>query len=117
MTFTLPKLSFEERLQEYISGLIQEAPTGRELSPSSSSPSGRSKTSSRVPGKSRGGAEGAGPGAQEIPAPPGRYRHVRPGRFYLILPETKQKDAPLVLERMKDILRQPFPRAIFSGIS
>jgi GGDEF domain-containing protein len=28
------------------------------------------------------------------------------GRFYLILPETKQKDAPFVLERMKENLKQ-----------
>jgi GGDEF domain-containing protein len=35
------------------------------------------------------------------------------GRFYLILPETKQKDAPFVLERMKDILRQAITASDF----
>ena len=107
MTFTLPKLSFEERLQEFISGLIQEAAdrkgafsilifTVREMdnllrrSPE--------KTVLELKEMERTLKKSLRRRADTV-----MYDR---GRFYLILPETKHNDAPFVLERMKDVLRQ-----------
>jgi signal transduction histidine kinase len=107
LTFTLPKLSFEERLQEYISGMIQEAAdrkgvfsllvfTVRELDE-------LLRRSPEKTGETMKWLEEALRRSLRRRADTVMYDQ---GRFYLILPETKQKDAPFVLERMKDTLRQ-----------
>jgi len=114
MTFTLPKLSFEERLQEYISGLIQEA-ADRKRAFSILVFSVR-----EIEDLLRESPEKAEAELKELDRALKRSLRRRAdtvmydrGRFYLILPETKQKDAPLVLERMKDILRQAISASDF----
>jgi len=107
MSFTLPKLSFEERLQEYISGLIQEA-TDRRVAFSVLVFSVR-----EIDELLRQSPEKAEAELEELDRALKKSLRRRAdtvmydrGRFYLILPETKQKDALLVLERMREILRQ-----------
>jgi signal transduction histidine kinase len=106
VTFSLPRLSFRERLQEYLSSMIQEAVdrkgvfslivfTVREFS----------SLASRSPEKTEAGM-------RELEQVLKRSLRRRAdtvmydqGHFYLILPETKQKDAPFVLERMDQNLK------------
>ena len=107
LTFTLPKLSFEEKLQEYISGMIQEAAdrkgvfsllvfTIRELD----------DLMRRSPDQTEAAMKELDQALKKSLRRRADTVMYNQGRFYLILPETKQKDAPLVLERMKDTLRQ-----------
>lgn len=106
LTFTLPKLSFEEKLQEYISGMIQEAAdrkgvfsllvfTVRELD----------DLLRRSPEKTEAAMKDLDQALKKSLRRRADTVMYNQGRFYLILPETKQKDAPFVLERMRDILR------------
>jgi signal transduction histidine kinase len=114
MSFTLPKLTFEERLQEYISGLIQEA-ADRKGAFSVLVFSGR-----EIDHLLRESPERAEAELKELEYALRKSLRRRAdtvmterGRFYLILPDTKQKDAPLVLERMKDTLKQAISASDF----
>jgi len=107
LTFSLPKLSFEERLEEYISGMIQEAAerkgvfsllifTARQLE----------EMERRSPEKT----ERAMNVLVQVLKRSLRRRAdtvmYNQGRFYLMLPDTKKTDAPFVLERMRENLKQ-----------
>jgi PAS domain S-box-containing protein len=107
VTFRLPKLSFEERLNEYVSMMIREA-AGRkgyfsvlifslanleELNQES-----REKTELAV-------AEIEDLLRKSLRRSGDLVLYDK-GSFYLILPDTKKKDAPFVLERMRENLRQ-----------
>jgi signal transduction histidine kinase len=107
LTFTLPKLSFEEKLEEYISGMIQEAAdrkgvfsllvfTVRELD----------DLLRRSPEKTESAMKELDQALKKSLRRRADTVMYNQGRFYLILPETKQKDAPFVLERMKENLKQ-----------
>ena len=107
LTFTLPKLSFEERLGEYISGMIQEAAARKGVF------SLIVFTVRELDGLLRRSPEKTEAAMEELVQVLKRSLRRRAdtvmynqGRFYLILPETKQKDAPFVLERMKENLKQ-----------
>ncbi len=105
--FTLPRLSFGERLQEHLASMIQEAAdrkdvfslivfsfrdTAAQLSRSPERTAASMKELEQVLKKSlRRRAD--------------KVMHSQ-GRYYLILPETKKSDAPFVLKRMKEILSQ-----------
>jgi len=106
VTFTLPRLSFKERLQEYLSSMIQEAADRKGVF-SLIVFSVREMTGllSRSPEKTEAGMKEL----EQVLKRSLRRRadtviHNQ-GRFYLILPETKKKDAPFVLERMKENLK------------
>jgi signal transduction histidine kinase len=114
MSFTLPRLGFEERLREFLSGLIQEAADRkgvfsilvfrvRELDE-------LRQTSPQQTEAELKKLEQALKKSLRRRADTVMYDQ---GRFILILPETKQKDAPLVLERMKDVLRQTLAASDF----
>jgi signal transduction histidine kinase len=107
LTFTLPKLSFEERLQEFIAGMIQDAAE-------------RKGAFSFLVFTARGfdvlrqrSAEKTEQSMRELAQALKRSLRRRAdtvmydqGRFYLILPETKKSDTPFVLERMMENLKQ-----------
>jgi nitrogen-specific signal transduction histidine kinase len=107
LTFTLPKLSFEERLQEFISGMIQDAAERKGVfSLLVFAARGLDVLRLRSPEKTERAME-------ELVRVLKRSLRRRAdtvmydrGRFYLILPETKKSDAPFVLERMKENLKQ-----------
>jgi len=107
LTFTRPKLSFEERLEEYISGMIQEAAERKGAF------SLLVFTVRQMDALLRRSPEKTEEAMKELVQVLKRSLRRRAdtvmynqGRFYLILPETKQKDAPFVLERMKENLKQ-----------
>jgi signal transduction histidine kinase len=114
MSFTLPKLGFEEKLREYISGLIQEADDRRGTF------SVLVFSVREIDGLLGQSPEQAEAELKELDRTLRKSLRRRAdtvmhdhGRFYLILPETKQNDAPLVLERMKEILRQAVAGSVF----
>jgi PAS domain S-box-containing protein len=107
VTFSLPKLTFEERLNEYLSNLIQEAAEKkgtfsllifyiRNLEDFSRESVERTEMSLKE--------------MEDLLKKSLRRREdtvmYNEGRFFLILPETKKKDAPFVLDRMKENLKQ-----------
>ncbi|OGD38151.1 MAG: hypothetical protein A2V45_04785 [Candidatus Aminicenantes bacterium RBG_19FT_COMBO_58_17] len=107
LTLILPKLSFKERLEEYISGMIQGAAerkgvfsllvfTVRELD----------DLLQRSPEKTEAALKELDTVLKRSLRRRADTVMYNQGRFYLILPETKQKDAPFVLERMKENLKQ-----------
>lgn len=107
VTFSLPKLSFEERLNEYISTMIREA-AGRKgcfsvlifslTNVEEFSRESREKTELAV-------AEIEGLLRKSLRRSGDLVLYDK-GSFYLILPDTKKKDAPFVLERMRENLSQ-----------
>lgn len=107
VTFTLPKLSFEERLEGYLSGMIQEAAERKGAF------SLIVFTVREYPDLLRQSPEKTETAMKELAQVLRRSLRRRAdtvmynqGCFYLILPETKQKDAPFVLERMRENLKQ-----------
>ncbi|MFZ2053107.1 MAG: PAS domain-containing sensor histidine kinase [Candidatus Aminicenantales bacterium] len=105
-TFSLPRLSFSERLQEYLSSMIQEAADRKDVF---SLIVFSVREMAGLPGRSPEKTEA---GMKELEQVLKRSLRRRAdtvmydqGRFYLILPETKKKDAPFVLERMKENLK------------
>ncbi len=107
VTFSLPKLSFEERLNEYVSTMIREA-AGRKgyfsvlifslANLEEFSQESREKTELAV-------AEIEDLIRKSLRRSGDSVLYDK-GSFYLILPDTKKKDAPFVLERMRENLRQ-----------
>jgi GGDEF domain-containing protein/anti-sigma regulatory factor (Ser/Thr protein kinase) len=106
VTFTLPCLSFKEKLQEYLSSMIQEAADRKGVF---SLIVFSVREFSSLSGRSVEKTEAAMKELEQVLKRSLRRRAdavmYDQGRFYLILPETKQKDAPFVLERMKDNLK------------
>ncbi len=107
VTFTLPRLSFNERLQEYLSNMIQEAADRKGVF---SMIVFSIREFSNLLDRS---AEKTDKGMKELEQLLRKSLRrradtvmVHQERFYLILPETKKNDAPFVLERMKDNLKQ-----------
>jgi len=107
LTFSLPKLSFEERLEEYISGMIQEAAERKGVF------SLLVFTARQLEDLERRSPEKTERAMNELVQVLKRSLRRRAdtvmynqGRFYLILPDTKKSDAPFVLERMKENLKQ-----------
>jgi len=106
VSFALPSLSFNERLQEYLSSMIQEAADRKGVfSLIVFSVREMQDVLSRS-------AEKTEAGMMELEQVLKRSLRRRAdtvmynqGSFYLILPETKKKDAPFVLERMKENLK------------
>ncbi|MDH7513175.1 MAG: PAS domain-containing sensor histidine kinase [Clostridiales bacterium] len=107
VTFSLPKLSFEERLNEYVSTMIQEA-AGRKgyfsvlifslANLEEFSQESREKTEravAEIEDLLRNSLRRSGDSVL-----------YDKGSFYLILPDTKKKDAPFVLERMRENVGQ-----------
>ena len=114
LTFTVPKLSFEERLQEFISGMIQDAAERKGVfSLLVFTARGLDVLRLRSPEK----AERAMEELVQVLKRSLRRRAdtvlYDQGRFFLILPETKKADAPFVLERMKENLKQAIAAADF----
>ena len=107
LTFTLPRLSFKERLSECISGMIQEAAERKGVfsilvftAPEYDELRRRSEQTTEETMQNL---------AQALKRSLRRRADAvmySQGRFYLILPDTKQADAPFVLERMKESLKQ-----------
>lgn len=107
ITFALPKLSFKERLNEYLSAMIQEAAERKSFF---------SVLVFSIPnldefrGELGEKIEGTVREIEELLKKSLRRRGdtvmYSRGSFYIILPETKKKDAPFVLERMKENLKQ-----------
>lgn len=107
VTFSLPKLSFEERLNEYVSTMIREA-AGRKgyfsvlifslANLEEFSQESREKTERAV-------AEIENLLRKSLRRSGDSVLYDK-GSFYLILPDTKKKDAPFVLERMRENLKQ-----------
>ncbi len=107
VTFSLPKLTFQERLNEYISSMIREA-AGRKgyfsviifslTNLEEFCQESREKTDSAV-----AGIEDL---LKRSLRRSGDSVLYNKGSFYLILPDTKKKDAPFVLERMRENLGQ-----------
>jgi signal transduction histidine kinase len=106
VAFTLPRLSFKEKLQEYLSGMIQEAADRKGVfSLIVFSVPEFTALLSRSPEKTESGMRGL-----ELVLKKSLRRRADTvmydqGRFYLILPETKSKDAPFVLGRMEENLK------------
>jgi signal transduction histidine kinase len=107
LIFTLPKLSFEEKLQGYLSTMIQEAAERRGFF------SVLVFTIREYDNLLRQSPEKTAAAMLELNEALKKSLRRRAdtvmhdrGRFYLILPETKQKDAPFVLARMKESLKQ-----------
>ncbi|HUU37094.1 MAG TPA: ATP-binding protein [Candidatus Desulfaltia sp.] len=106
VTFALPRLSFHERLQEYLSSMIQEAADRKGVfSLIVFSVREMAGLLSRSPEKTEAGMKEL----EQVLKRSLRRRAdtviYNQDRFYLILPETKKKDAPFVLERMKENLK------------
>jgi signal transduction histidine kinase len=105
--FTLPKMSFRDRLQESLSAMFQEAVdrNGAFSVLVFSVPEITGLT-----GESADRFRSAMKDLELLLKKSLRRRGDRvlydQGCFYLLLPETKKKDAPFVLERMKENLRQ-----------
>ncbi len=107
VTVSFPKLTFEERLNEYLSSMIQEAAekkstfsviifSVRNFEEISRALSGRIEISLKE--------------MEDVLKKSLRRRAdtvmYNKGNYYLILPETKKKDAPFVLARMREHLDQ-----------
>lgn len=107
VTFTLPQLNFDERLQEYLASMIQEAADRKGVfSLIVFTVKEADALLSRSP-------EQTEDSMKELEAVLKRSLRRRAdtvmrnqGRFYLILPETKKSDAPFVLKRMKEHMSQ-----------
>jgi len=105
--FTLPKMSFQDRFQEYLSSLFQEAAERKgAFSLLIFSLPDAATLMNESPDRFR-----AAMNDMELLLKKSLRRRAdrvlcEQGRFFLLLPETKKKDAPFVLERMKDNLRQ-----------
>ncbi|MGB7293974.1 MAG: HAMP domain-containing sensor histidine kinase [Candidatus Aminicenantales bacterium] len=104
--FSLPRLSFDERLQEYLASMIQEAADRKGVfSLIAFSVRETAGLLNRSPEKT----EAAMKDLEQVLRKSLRRRADtvmrNQGRFYLILPETKKSDAPFVLERMKENLK------------
>ncbi|MBM3285176.1 MAG: HAMP domain-containing histidine kinase, partial [Candidatus Aminicenantes bacterium] len=106
VAFSLPKLSFEERLNEYLSTMIQESAERKSafsvlvfslLNLAALRQESEEKTALAVTGMESLLKKSLRRSGDTV-----MYNE---GRFFLILPETKKKDAPFVLERMKEILK------------
>jgi signal transduction histidine kinase len=104
--FTLPRLSFNERLQEYLSSMIQEAADRRGVfSLIVFSVSDMADLLSRSPEKTEAGMKDLERVLRRSLRRSADTVMYDQGRYYLILPETKKKDVPFVLERMKENLK------------
>lgn len=107
VTFTLPRLSFKERLQEYLASMIQEAADRKGVfSLIVFTVPETAVMMSRSPEKTE-------ESMKELEGVLKRSLRRRAdtvmrnqGHFYLILPETKKSDAPFVLKRMKEQMSQ-----------
>jgi PAS domain S-box-containing protein len=114
VTFSLPKLTFEERLNEYLSNLIQEAAEKKGTFsllifciPNLADFSRESVERTEMSLKEMEDLLKKSLRRREDTV---MYNH---GRFFLILPETKKKDAPFVLNRMKENLKQYITNSSF----
>jgi signal transduction histidine kinase len=107
VAFTLPQLSFQERLQGLISSMIREAAEKNGYF------SLLVFTVPDFPSLESGAADKTAAAMREISGLLKKSLRRRGdavmydrGKFFLILPETKKGDAPFVLGRMKENLRQ-----------
>lgn len=107
VTFSLPKLTFEERLNQYLSDMIQEAAERKSffsviifsvLNLEDFSRESPERTDSSVKEMEDLLKKSLRRRADTV-----MYNR---GHFFLILPETKKKDAPFVSDRMKENLKQ-----------
>ena len=107
VVFSLPRLSFEERLHEYLSTMIQEAEDRK----SSFSLLIFSVVNFEDFVRESAGETGRRMQEMETLLKSSLRRRgdavmYDKGVFFLILPETKKKDAPFVCDRMKENLKQ-----------
>jgi signal transduction histidine kinase len=101
-----PKMTFQERLQGLISGMIRDAAEEKGyFSLLIFSVLNLSVLEAEFPEKTAPAMDGIAELLKKSLRRRGDTVMYNLGRFFLILPETKKKDAPFVLERMKDILR------------
>ncbi|MBN2408370.1 MAG: HAMP domain-containing histidine kinase [Candidatus Aminicenantes bacterium] len=106
VTFALPLLSFEERLQEYLAGMIQEAADRKGVfSLIAFSVRETAGLWIRSPEKTEAAMKELEQALRKSLRRRADTVMRNQGRFYLILPETKKSDAPFVLERMKENLK------------
>lgn len=107
VTFSLPKLSFEERLNEYISAMIREA-AGRKgyFSVLIFSLANLKEFSQESPRKTELAVREIEDLLRKSLRRSGDSVLYDKGSFYLILPDTQKKDTPFVLERMRENLGQ-----------
>ncbi len=107
VVFTLPRLGFKERLQEYLSSMIQEAADRKGVfSLIVFSVPDREGMLSRSPEKTEAGMKDLEHVLRRSLRRSADTVMYNQGRYYLILPETKKKDAPFVRERMKENLKR-----------
>jgi signal transduction histidine kinase len=106
VVLTLPRLSFEERLTEFLSAMIQEASEKKAVfsvlvfqvaNLAALHQESRDRTEAAMMEMARLLKKSLRRSADTV-----MYNH---GRFYLILPETKKTDAPFVMQRMQENLR------------
>jgi signal transduction histidine kinase len=107
ITFTLPRLGFDERLQDFLSSMIQEAAERKGYF------SVLIFTVRDLEDFRRQSVEKSDAAWQEIQQllkkslrRSGDTVMYNQGNFYLVLPDTKKKDAPFVMERMKENLKR-----------
>jgi signal transduction histidine kinase len=105
VVFTLPRLSFEERLNEFLSAMIQEASEKRAVfsvlvfqvtNLAALNQESSDRTSAAMMEMALLLKKSLRRSADTV-----MYNH---DRFYLILPDTKKTDAPFVMQRMKENL-------------
>jgi len=105
--FTLPKMSFQDRFQEYLSALFQEAADRKgAFSLLVFSVPDAAGLINESPDRVRTAMNDMELLLKKSLRRRGDRVLCDQGRFFLLLPETKKKDAPFVLERMKENLRQ-----------
>jgi signal transduction histidine kinase len=107
VAFSLPKLTFEERLNEYLSNMIQEAAERKSyFSLIIFSVSNLEDFSRKSPERTDISLKEIEELLKKSLRRRGDTVMYNKGHFFLILPETKKNDAPFVLERMRENLRQ-----------
>ena len=114
VNLSLPKLTFEERLNEYLSNMIQEAAERKGCFSlivfSVNNLADFSRESSEKTDISLKEMEDL---LKKSLRRRGDTVMYNKGRFFLILPETKKKDAPFVLDRMRENLKQYISTSAF----
>lgn len=107
VTFSLPKLTFEERLNDYLSKMIQEAAERKScFSLIIFSVAQLEDISRESPERTEKAMEEMEDFLKKSLRRRGDTVMYNRGHFFLILPETKKKDAPFVLDRMRENLKQ-----------
>ncbi len=106
VVFTLPRLSFAERLNEFLSAMIQEASEKKAVfSVLVFQTANLAELQQESPGKTETAMTTMARLLKKSLRRSADTVMYQQGRFYLILPETKKTDAPFVMQRMQENLK------------